>query len=185
MNGRLIQVQLYKVMRYASGQVNWIAPDSNLIVICVKNFVLIRVLLANGHWARIDCASKSNKSCLTIHPKVCSKVAQKLPPKFKKVAYFWKSFCSRLLLKTWRCICNLLAVQKVAENTKSCSKVAEHNLLIPNDHSVIFLFQWIMYWTFLSIHSRSFLEADYLGLLIPEWNIFGIHLRIFKNWIIG
>ena len=144
-----------------------------------------RVLWANGHWARIDCTSKSNKSCLTIHPKVCSKVAQKLPPKFKKVAYFWKSFCSRLLLKTWRCICNLLAVQKVAENTKSCSKVAEHNLLIPNDHSVIFLFQWIMYWTFLSIHSRSFLEADYLGLLIPEWNIFGIHLRIFKNWIIG
>ena len=42
-----------------------------------------------------------------IHPKVCSKVAQKLPPKFKKVAYFWESFCSRLLLKTWRCICNL------------------------------------------------------------------------------
>ena len=42
-----------------------------------------------------------------IHPKVCSKVAPKLPPKFKKVAYFWESFCSRLLLKTWRCICNL------------------------------------------------------------------------------
>ena len=59
-----------------------------------------RVLLANGHWARIDCTSKSNKSCLTIHPKVCSKVAQKLPPKFKKVAYFRESFCSRLLLKT-------------------------------------------------------------------------------------
>ena len=32
-----------------------------------------------------------------------------LPPKFRKVAYFWESFCFRLQLKIWRCMCNLTA----------------------------------------------------------------------------
>ena len=40
MSGRLIRVRLYQVIRYVSGQVDRIAPDSNLIVIWVKNFVL-------------------------------------------------------------------------------------------------------------------------------------------------
>ena len=53
--------------------------------------------------------------------------------------------------------------------------------LLANDHSGIFLLQWIMNWTCLSIHSRGFLEADYSRPLIPELNIIGIYLRIKKQ----
>ena len=83
MSGRSIRDRLYQVIRHVSGQVDRIAPDSNLIVIWVKNFVL----------------------CFYISS----------------------------LVSQW-------------------------------PHNGIFLLQWIMYWTFLFIHSRRFWFQE--GLII-------------------
>ena len=91
---------------------------------------------------------------------------------------------NKISIKTGQSNCSWFKFNRyLSEEFRSLNTAFRDLLMCQWPESGIFFLQWILYWTFLSIHSRSFLGADYLRILIPEWNIFGIHLRIIKNWI--
>ena len=48
------------------------------------------------------------------------------------------SICCSKVAKEGKSCPRLLVLQRVAQNAKSCSKVAEHNLFIPNQHLIQF-----------------------------------------------